>query len=226
MDRRRLAVIHCNVGIEWHRRRVDDFARGLEVLGFDVVVTDRQHRQWRDAPATLFGTTLWQEIERTSSNWLLVDRASVGDPDYVTLGWNGRGRLANYKVPEDFDESRWRALGVELQPLRGPGEAVILCGEADGRYPDVYGTHFRPHPVSGNPTDLPTVTDWIDGTYHVLRSSVAVDAIIRGYTTHVHDQSSLAYCVQDRERWAHWLAWTQWSWDEIRQGHPIGHLFA
>ena len=223
MDR---LTIHADFGIEWHRRRVDDFAHGLMNLGIGVTLTDRRTRI-NHGPVVLFGTNLWRHIEEQPGDWLLVDRASFRDPDYVTLGWNGRGRTADYRVPENHDASRWETLGVDLLPQRGPGDAVIVCGEWDGSHPKVYGaTHFRPHPAGSNPTDLPTVRDWIDGTYHVLRSSVAVEARVRGYVTVVYDPTSLAFMpFESRRQWAHWLACTQWSWDEIRQGEPIGHLF-
>jgi hypothetical protein len=225
MGDRRLAVIHYEPAIAWQARRVVDFERGLERLGFRAVVTSSRQRIG-DAPAILFGTTFWQQIEAAPGDWMLVDRASVGDPQYVTLGWNGRGRRGDFKVPADVDDSRWRALGVELQPERESGTASVICGEADGRHPAVQGTHFRPHPVADNPTSLPTVREWIDGTYHVLRSSVAVESLIRGYRTRVYDDSSMAFpCEQEsRETWANWIAWTQWNWDEIREGE-IGHLF-
>lgn len=224
MGGRRLAVVHADRGIPWHRERAQQFVDGLRAIGIHAHVAESRTRV-SAAPAILFGTTLWQQIERDDGAHLLVDRASVGDPHYVTLGWNGRGRLADYRVPAGHDASRWEALGVELQPARS-GDAVVICGEWDGSHPDVPGTHFRPHPAGGNPTRLPAVKDWIDGEYHGLRSSVLVEAVIRGYPTVAHDRSSMIHGMRDRERWAHWVAWTQWSWDEIRQGTPIGHLFA
>ncbi len=198
---------------------------GLSRLGFDVVITDRQTRIYKDSPAILFGTTLWQGIEHSTGDWLLVDRASIGDPDYVSLVWNARGKVGDHKVPANYDGSRLEALNLDLHPLVDPGENVIICGEADGRYPDVKGTHFRPHPQGSHCSGLPTIREWIPGTYHVLRSSVAVEAVTRGYPVVAHDPSSMAHGMGDRGDWLRWLAWTQWRWDEIRQGEPIRHLF-
>lgn len=197
---------------------------GLRRIGIKARIAESRTRV-SDGPAILFGTTLWRQIEAAPGDWLLVDRASVGDPFYVTLGWNGRGRMADYRSPVKIDGSRWEALAVELAAPRDSGENVIICGEWDGSHPQVAGTHFRPHPAGGNPTSLPTVTDWIDGHYHGMRSSVLVEAVIRGYQTTAHDPSSMIYGMQDRDAWARWIAWTQWSWDEIRQGEPIRHLF-
>lgn len=218
-------TVHYEPAVPWQARRVVEFEQGLIRLGFRPQFSSSR-RRISPAPAILFGTTFWGEIESAPGDWLLVDRASVGDPDYVTLGWNGRGRRGDYRLPAVIDDSRWRALGRALEPLRDPGNSVVICGEADGRFPNAVGTHFRPHPAGRNPTSLPTVTDWIDAHYHVLRSSVAVEALIRGYPVTVYDESSMAYGVNDRQEWAECLAWTQWSWDEIRAGEPIGHLFA
>ena len=219
-----LVTIHYDPGIEWHRQRLPLFLAGLRAVGHAAQSTTRRQRICAGL-VVLFGTTLWQEIERAPGDWLLVDRASVGDPDYVTLGWNGRGRRGDYRLPSVIDDSRWRELNRPLQPEWTTGDRAVICGEWDGSYPPVVGTHFRPHPAGRNPTSLPTVTDWIDAHYHVLRSSVAVEALIRGYPVTVYDESSMAYGVTDRQEWAECLAWTQWSWDEIRQGEPIGHLF-
>lgn len=217
-------TIHAHTGIAWHAQRLPDFMDGLRALGY-VPAHTTSTRRISAAPAVLFGTTLWREVEAAPGDWLLVDRASVGDPDYVTLGWNGRGRRGDYRVPAGHGPERWAALGRVLEHDRDPDDRHVICGEWDGSHPRVVATHFRPHPVGGNPTCLPTVTDWIDAHYHVLRSSVAVEALIRGYPVTVYDESSMAYGVTDRQAWARWLAWTQWSWQEIRAGASIAHLF-
>lgn len=185
----------------------------------------------------LFGTTFWRAIEGDGGDWLLVDRASVGDPDYVQLVWNGHGRRGDHRVPPWADESRWLALGVELWPQVYDYEKVVLCGQTEpyspnwDRIEDWYATvteatHFRPHPAGGNPTGLPEWRQWHSAKFHVLNSSVGVEAVIRGRHVEIHDEGSMAWGVEDREDWAHWLAWTQWHWDEIREGRPIEHLFA
>jgi hypothetical protein len=211
-----VVTIHYEPSIAWQARRINQFSSGLTALGIHHRVTTSRKRI--SDVAVLFGTTFFDGV-KPGGDWLLVDRASIGDPDYVRLVWNG----SNHRVPVDHDDSRWIALGVELQPKRA-GDAVVICVEADGSYPDVIGTHARIHPRGFNPTGLPR-TDWIDGTYHVLRSSVAVESIIRGYPTVVYDPSSVAYGVTDRESWAHWLAWAQWRWDEIEAGEPMRHLW-
>jgi hypothetical protein len=53
---------------------------------------------------------------------------------------------------------------------------------------------------------------------------VAVQGIIHGCKTEVHDAGGMAYgteCTDEgRLELMKWLAWTQWSHDEIREGTP------
>jgi hypothetical protein len=224
-------AIHREPGVAWQARRASDFSEGLAALGIPHVLTNSRHRI--SDVAILFGTTFWKAIE-DDGQWLLVDRASIGDPDYVSLVWNGHGRRGDHRVPKDHDDSRWKALGVELLPQEYDGKNVVICGQTAtysplwDRIEDWYAsipdaTHFRRHPAGTNPTGLPEKTDWIDSQFHVLNSSVAVQAAILGKRVTVHDEGCMAYGAEDREAWARWLAWTQWRWEEIRSGIP--HLF-
>jgi hypothetical protein len=43
--------------------------------------------------------------------------------------------------------------------------------------------------------------------------------MLKGIPVDVKDPTSMA------NKTLGWLAWTQWSWDEIEQGEPIRHLF-
>jgi len=235
MGQESLAVIHCEPGVAWQARRVKDFSSGLTALGIEHTTTSNR-RRISDGPAILFGTTFWKDIENSPGDWLLVDRASIGDPDYVSLVWNGHGRRGDHRVPEYADESRWEALGAELWPQAWGGQAVVICGQTATYSPDwdsledwyasIKGaTHFRRHPAGTNPTGLPEKSDWFDAQFHVLNSSVGVDAVIKGRQVTIHDEGCMAYGSEDRESWAHWLAWTQWRWDEIRGGRAIEHIF-
>jgi hypothetical protein len=228
-------TVHYNPGAEWQAKRISYFVDGLKNLGFDVEATQSQ-RRINGGPVVLFGTSAFRRIEAEPGDWLLVDRASIGDPEYVSLVWNGHGRRGDHMVPSWHDESRWEDLGVELWPQVWDGDDVVICGQTEPYSPnwnsmmDWYAsipdaTHFRPHPAGDNPTGLPVKTGWENGRFHVLNSSVGVEALIKGRIVTVHDEGAMSYGVEDREQWAHWLAWTQWHWDEIREGDPIGHLF-
>ncbi len=96
-------------------------------------------------------------------------------------------------------------------------------------------THFRPHPAGDNPTTLPEWRSW-DKVWNavVLNSSVAVDALIAGIGPNVVDHGGMAWgwhnwdevsMERARLQFMRWLAWTQWSHDEIAEGLPIRHLF-
>lgn len=189
----------------------------------------------------LLGTTLWREIERDGGEFLLVDRCSFGDTDrFVSLVWNGHGRRGDHRVPENFDATRWEKHGVELQPWRVEGSKVLLCGQTEtysphwSRLDDWYAehgrqaTHFRPHPAGANTTSLPTERSFEEVREAItLNSSVGVQCVLAGIPTQVHDEGGMAWGVPphtDRLPWCHWLAWTQWSDDEIREGVPWAFL--
>jgi len=236
-----MLAIHYNAAIEWQQKRVHQFQEGLDALGIESTLTSSRQRV--SDHAILFGTTFWKDIEK-DGDFLLVDRASVGDPDYVSLVWNGHGRRGDHKVPED---TRGRSLDIKLQPYNISGDRIILCGQTETYSPqydtvsDWYAsvpeaTHFKAHPAGDNPTGLRAVRDFQKAKQVItLNSSVAVECVIKGIPTVTMDEGSMAWDVtshepgvheyQDRGPWLEWLAWTQWSWDEIEQGEPIAHLF-
>jgi len=233
-----MIAIHFEPGIAWQAKRVEYFATGLKALGIEFSLTSSRSRV--ADKAILFGTTFWKDIER-DGDYLLVDRASYGDPEYVQLVWNGHGRRGDHKVPEKREPRE----APDIQPWRA-GDRVVLCGQTETYsphyatlndwYSKVGATHFRSHPAGDNPTSLPEAKDWNDcGVLVTLNSSVAVDAIVNGILTVTMDEGAMAWDVtshtpriptyRDRRPWLEWLSWTQWSWDEIRDGHSIRHLF-
>lgn len=231
-------AIHYAPGINWQARRIGYFVEGLANLGMPHVITE-SHTKITDH-SIVFGTTHFKRVE-AEGNTLLVDRCSFGDTNqYVSLVWNGKGRRGDHKVPVDYDASRWLKHGVPLVS-RKPGYRIILCGQHLSYSPhyetvqDWYrsektATHFKPHPaIPGNPTALPIAWDFEDCYQAItLNSSVAVQLIIDGVQVVVRDEGSMAFDWEsfgDRERWLQWLAWTQWHWDEIREGKPIEHLW-
>jgi hypothetical protein len=62
----------------------------------------------------------------------------------------------------------------------------------------------------------------------VLNSSIAVKALMEGVPVVTMDRGSMAWEITghtlddirtpEREDWCHWLAWCQWSHDEIQEG--------
>lgn len=239
-------AIHCSPSIDWHKGGAVRFKRGLSALGIDAYIT--QNRVRESDIAVLLGTTLWRQIESTG-RYLLVDRASVGDPHFVSLVWDGHGRRGDHRVPDGV-WGRWNKFGFEVKPWRD-GRKVVLCGQTETWSPHyrsvedwykvVQATHFRSHPAGDNPTGLPRTNTWDDvGLAITLNSSVGVDAVLNGVPTVTMDDAAMAWDVSihdpnasydisvlrpDRRPWLEWLAWTQWHWQEIEDGHPISHLF-
>lgn len=223
MNRNMRITIHHNPAIPWHTKRLNQFSRGLKVLGFDPISTTSRKRV-SDDPAILFGTSGFKEVESAEGDWLLVDRACFLDPYYVRLGWNGRGMEADYKIPEDHTSERFESLGIKT-PVKESGDRIILCGDYDAipKPPQgVIPTHFKPHPAPGAAMrdDLPIVENFEDAKVVICgRSTVAFDALMDGRWIHVTDPNSMAKMMVTE------LAYTQWSWDEIQSGEPIRHLF-
>ena len=240
-------AIHCNPSVAWQAKRAPQMLAGLKALGIPAHITTNRQRE--SLNAIILGTTFFRGVEccAPEGDTLLVDRASVGDPDYVQLVWNGHGRRGDHKVPERRHD-RWQKMKVPMYPWQGCGNKVVLCGQTEtysphyGHLIDWYAemaphaTHFRHHPAGGNPTDLPSHLDWSDvGMVIVLNSSVGVESVLNGIPTVTMDEGSLAWEVTshqpgtfytpDRTEWCQWLAWTQWHWDEIEAGLPIRHLF-
>ena len=239
-------AVHINPRVGWQNLRAACFIRGLRAIGIEAKATDSRERV-ADI-AILYGTTFWRRVECDGGRYLLVDRASIGDPDYVSLVWDGHGRRGNHCVPQTPSMDRWDALDAAIQPWKIGAGAVVLCGQTESYSPHFaspndwyarvvgYATHFRPHPAGQNPTSLPDKLDWDDvGRVITLNSSVGVESVLRGIPTVTMDEAAMAWpvtghepgwtSVGNRTRWCRWLAWTQWRWDEIEAGEPIRHLF-
>lgn len=236
---RSLAVIHCQPRIAWQGPWAQQISKGLAAVGIPSRVTSDRTRQDEGFPI-LLGTTWWQGIENDGGEFLLVDRCQYGDTNkWVSLGWNGRGREADFKVPASFDASRWERYGASLDSWRS-GRHCCLCGQIPqplSWYAAVqsHASVFKPHPADHqNPTVLPTIGSWDDvGKAIVLSSSVAVQTVMMGIPTVTMSPRSMAWDVSahapqdtwagDRLPWCHWLAWCQWSWDEVGEG--IRHIW-
>ena len=234
------AAIHCRAGIGWQAPFAKKMQNGLKAIGIDACIIDNNSRI-ADI-AILLGTTAWHDIEADGGEFLLVDRASFGDPEYVSLVWNGHGRRGNHKVPEFYDDARWNAMGFELQEWQ-PQLYYVLCGQHEP-YSPRYATmkdwyddvtklveldFYRPHPAIGdNPLGLPIKKDFKGARAVTLNSSVAFEFLLRGQMIEAWDEGSMAYEFNkhmDREQLFIWVAWTQWHHDEIAAGEPIRHLF-
>lgn len=229
-------MIHSQPNIGWHGVRQRYFEAGLKAIGIPYEVTDSRHRI-DDCPAILLGTSMWRDVERTGK-YLLVDRCSFGDTNkWVQLVWNGHGRRGDHKASRD--PSRWESMGVDLQPWRS-GRRVVLCGQVDtwsphyakpdDWYRTITATHFRPHPAGYDTAPYPIAKSFEDATAVTLNSSIGVQCVLNGIPTVTMDEGAMAWEVTShvvgevvkppRIEWCHWLAWTQWTDDEIKEGTP------
>ncbi len=233
-------TIHASPSIEWHKRRGAFFAEGFRKIGVEVEITSDRFRH--DGLPILLGTSMWKPIERDGGEFLLVDRCSFGDTEkFVQLVRSGHGRRGDHRCANPLDASRWEAVGMDLVPWRTGGSSVVLCGQIETFSPHFatpddwyrlsapHATHFRPHPAGLNPTKLPSLLNF-DGVHSVLtlNSSIGVQCVLNGIVTECDDEGAMAFPVSgsecDRLPWCHWLAWTQWSDDEIREGIPWAYL--
>lgn len=231
--------VHHWPGIDWHRQRVKQLQVGLQALGLNPKLTSLRVRA-DESPAVLLGTTFWHDIENDELPSLLVDRASWGDPDQVQLVWNGRLRRGDHRVPDDY-QARPRPY-PEPKPLQ-EGDRVVLCGQVTGNgakepLADWYqrnakhATHFKPHPAgsAAGPEHLPATDNWINtGLALTFNSSVGVWCLLNGIGVLADDPGAMIYDYAHNgmgvEECLSWIAWTQWSWDEIALGEPIRHHF-
>lgn len=246
-------VIHARAEIPWHGRFVAAAAEGLRTLGVPFAVTDRQIRGDSGLPL-LLGTTFWRAIEADGPYLLVDRCSFGDPGRFVSLVRDGHGRRGDHRVPEHIDATRWERHGVPVEPWSVRGERVILCGQTETYAPrhrrvaDWYDlvapmcSHFRRHPASrpnpaidGAAARLPETSSWQSaGRVVTLNSSVAVEAVLLGIPTVTMDEAAMAWDVTahaahetttpDRTAWLHWLAWTQWSYDEIREGTPWPRL--
>ena len=239
-----LAIVHYDERIPWHAPFAGYLAAGFRNKGIEVKGTSSRARV--GGMPILLGTTLWTNIEQDGGEYILVDRCQYGDTDkWVSLAKNGRGYRAQWA--ERRDPSRWEAHGQPMLPWRLGGSQAVLCGQIGSYSPDWDNetnwyravqdkcTHFRPHPRGGNPTGLPVSQDWSKAKCAVvLNSSIGVQAVLCGIPTVTMDKGSMAWPVTshsigeiytpERDEWCHWLAWCQWSHDEIKEGIPWDFL--
>lgn len=246
-------VIHARAEIPWHGRFVAAAAEGLRTLGVPFAVTDSPARCDIGLPL-LLGTTYWRAIEAEGPYLLVDRCSFGDPGRFVSLVRDGHGRRGDHRVPLHLDGSRWKRHGVPVLPWQARGERVILCGQTETYAPryrrvaDWYDlvaggcSHFRRHPASrpnpaidGAAGRLLETTSWESaGRAVTLNSSVAVEAVLLGIPTVTMDEAAMAWDVTahaahetvtpDRAAWLHWLAWTQWSYDELKEGRPWPRL--
>lgn len=174
-------------------------------------------------------------------------------------GFNGRGLCA----PANDQGERWeRLFSHHLKPWRtGGGNYALLIGQvpqdAALQGNDIVGwaqqtadklaalghrVLYRPHPLCTTP--CPRGAELSTGTLEedlanadrvvTFNSTTAVEAILAGIPTVIHDAGSPAYPMAshnvaeplvrpDRTKWCHDMAWRQWSLEDMADGTAWGH---
>lgn len=173
---------------------------------------------------------------------------------WSSLAWNGlngHGRVAN--IPDDGGERFNRYHSGALKEWNPSGEYALIIGQVPGDAAlggkDLSGwyaqqaakdwgmpVYFRPHPLAyrrGPVKPVPKAKTMegdlataLAGSAKVItyNSNTAVDSLLAGKPTHVDDAGSMAWGVQDREKWAHRLAWRQWKLEEFADGSALEHV--
>lgn len=247
-------VIHVHPGIAWQVAFLDPLVAGLQAARRSFALTGSTVRTGPGLPVLLGTTFWggvedggpFLLVDRCSfgdpGKWVSL----------VRDGHGRRGDHRTPPEPDASRWERAGIAVEPWQP--GDDGAVVLCGQTRTWSPhwaslgDWYGavapacTRFRPHPADrgaapAGPTGIPLPLE--DGWQGVARavtlnSSVAVEAVLRGIPTVTMDEAAMAWdvtghlpgdaCRPDRTAWLHWLAWTQWHYDEIRAGTPWERL--
>ncbi len=150
------------------------------------------------------------------------------------LPWNtGDEHLVIGQVPWDtscqhFNHAKWVRNTIIAIRANDPAGRIV----------------FRPHPLQPRAIGfekIPRCSVDIDRplsealerakTVYTFSSTVGVDATVRGSHVTVTDPISMAYKLwrseagePDRQPWVNWLAYCQWTMEEMREGLPWLHL--
>jgi hypothetical protein len=199
----------------------------------------------------------------TGRHLLIMERGFIQPRNqWVSLavdGFNNRGRFA----PAPDNGERWeRLFAHHLRPWRKGGDYALLVGQVPGdtalNGADIvawaqdqaarlialgHKVVYRPHPEK--PTPCPDGAMLSTGTLAedlaraervvAFSSTTAVEAVLAGIPTVVHDEGSVAWPMgshdvaaplarPDRTKWCHDLAWRQWSTEELKNGTAWAHV--
>jgi hypothetical protein len=240
-----LAVIHTNAKQPHQVRQALQFADGFARHGITYAVTP-QAGMAGDIHVCLgpnYALRHWQDHPRT----ILLDRCFYGGENtHVTMGWTRAGGGRRFPAGDD---SRWRASGQELLPLRQPGGSAIFLDDYGGdshraaavlkqlrehHHTTGYRGHPRQEPWTTCPTyrwDAPADIEAALSQHNTAAgylTSALVVAGLRGLNLIALHPGSIAarWRADDRQAWAHAVAWANWAETEIGTGDAIAWLMA
>lgn len=156
---------------------------------------------------------------------------------FVSVSWgqlHGRGVPPPLGCPPD----RWDALNIELEPwVERDGVLICLNHPHDSQappsvtplwYSSFTPAYIRPHPlISPSQESLKDALARV-GSCVVWNSGACIEAVIRGVPTTAVDRGAMVRVPQlgslhvdtdeIREKWAHQLAYRQWTHAELSSG--------
>jgi hypothetical protein len=212
-----LVHIYAQPTVKWQVRYANALRTAFVKFGYTVEVRTR-HVAPLSAMGVLnvlLGPNYWQSVQtecrQRGFNYLMVNRAYWGDPDYVCIGWNGFNGHADC-ITENVDGQRWeRIKPYEPLPQRHVdawGNAVVMgqfhAHSFEYDNPDTWvddalyetrlawpGMHVaaRPHPGKQNTGPLDAALR--DCSLMVtLNSTVAIEGLLRGIPVVAQDSGN------------------------------------
>lgn len=149
---------------------------------------------------------------------IVIDSGYMKRDQYFMVGLNGLNGRADFKntaCPSD----RWDSLGIALQPWRGDGGHVLVCGQIPWDASVQNSNHqlwvmetldrlkavttkeirYRPHPKFTQ-MPLPPLADELAGAHAVVTysSNSAVDAALAGVPVFAADHGSMAWPIANK----------------------------
>jgi hypothetical protein len=240
-----LVIVHVNPKQPHQVRQALEFASGLDRHGINRIVTPQVDLAG-DVHVCLgpnYALQAWQNHPRT----ILLDRCFYGGENtHVTLGWTRPGGGRRFPAGDD---RRWRASGQQLAPLRRTSGSAIFLDDygGDSHRASAVIRELRAHHhvvgYRGHPRQELWHTSPVDrwDAPHDLEAALAAHDTAAGYLTSalvvaglrglhliaMHPGSIAArWRADDRQRWAHAVAWANWAETEIGTGDAIAWLMA
>lgn len=222
-------------------RRVELFSTGLRRHGYEI------HLGLPGQPRDGDVLVTWNRIgdgDRAARRFegrglpvLVAENAAWGNTfaghDWYTIARNQHNTAGRFDVggPE-----RWDALGVDLEPIRGIGDLVILPQRGIGSPPTAmpfgwaeraqerHGGRIRKHP--GRTPCKPLRDDLSHaGVVVTWGSGAAILAALWGCTVHSEMPGWIGrHSPDQRLEMFRRLAWAQWRMDEIESGDAFARL--
>lgn len=212
--------VYANPTVKWQIRYANALRAGALRFGYRVEVRSRHNARLSvDVLNIVLGPNYWhsvqQECRERSLNYLMVNRAFWGDPDYVSIGWNGFNGHADF-VTEHADGSRWERTKprdvAEQRKVDAWGHAWVFgqvsahttawasvqawqrhaAAELDREWPGMRVEH-RLHPAhGGNAQRLEDVVEHCDLAV-TLNTTAVVACVIAGVPVVAQDVGNIAW---------------------------------